>query len=95
MAERARRGGVAIAAVVAIVLVVLAGRSSFGTVSKNESGVVLRFGAVTRVVPSGMSVTLPWPFEKLIRVSTTEVRTMPLGFRLVEKARGLKPTDDD
>ena len=83
------------AAILAIGLVVLAGWTSLWTVSKNESGVVLRFGAVTRVVPSGMSVTLPWPFETLIRVSTTEVRTMPIGFRLVEKARGLKPTDDE
>ncbi len=48
-------------------------------VAQNEQGVVLRFQRVTRRVPAGMSITLPWPFEQLVRVRTTEVRTIEIG----------------
>ncbi len=69
--------------------------SSIWLVGQNERGVVLRFGAVARVLPSGINVTLPWPFETLVQVNTTEVRIMPIGFRLSAKARGLSPTDEE
>lgn len=49
------------------------------TVAQNEQGVVIQFQRVTRLVPAGISVTLPWPIERLVPVRTTEVRTIEIG----------------
>ena len=84
-------------AVLGLLVVLLGGAlwSSLWTVSQNELGVVLRFGRVARVVPSGIGLTLPWPLETMRVVNTTEVRIMPIGFRLTAKTRGLRPTDEE
>lgn len=54
---------------------------SIWTVQQDEDGVVTRFGRVDRVVDSGIHLTLPWPLERIERVATTEVRTIPIGLR--------------
>jgi modulator of FtsH protease HflK len=64
-------------------------------VRQNEQGVILRFGHFVRKVPSGMHWTLPYPAETLIRVGTTEVRTMPVGFKLVDQLRSVPPTEEE
>jgi len=61
-------------------------------IHEDEQGVVLRFGAVSRVAPAGILFTLPWPVEKTIAVKTTEVRTMPVGYKMVDAVRGIAPT---
>ncbi|MBD3237753.1 MAG: FtsH protease activity modulator HflK [Candidatus Eisenbacteria bacterium] len=66
--------------------------SGVRVIREDEQGVVLRFGKVVRVLPSGMRFTLPWPIERTIAVKTTEVRTMPIGYRLVDAVRGIPPT---
>jgi len=60
-------------------------------IRENEQGVVTRFGAVTRVTPAGILFTLPSPIEKVISLKTTEVRTMPVGYKLVDAVRGIAP----
>ncbi|MCK4305367.1 MAG: FtsH protease activity modulator HflK [Candidatus Eisenbacteria sp.] len=60
-------------------------------VREDEQAVVLRFGAVTRVAPAGILFTLPWPLERSITVKTSEVRTMPVGYKLVDSVRGIPP----
>jgi membrane protease subunit HflK len=60
-------------------------------IREDEQGVVLRFGAVTRVAPAGILFTLPWPIERTIQIRTTEVRTMPIGYKLVDAVRGVPP----
>ena len=64
-------------------------------VKQNEQGVVLRFGRVVQTHPAGMHFTLPYPFETLKRVRTTEVRTMPVGFELVAQSQGMPPSTDE
>ncbi len=44
-----------------------------------EEGVVTRFGKYSRTVGSGVSVTLPAPFEQLQKVDTQEVRFTNVG----------------
>ena len=61
-------------------------------IREDEQGVVTRFGAVTRVAPSGILFTLPWPIENVIAIKTTEVRTMPVGYKLVDAIRGIPPS---
>ncbi len=60
-------------------------------IREDERGVVLRFSAVTRVVPPGILFTFPWPIDRTIPVKTTEVRTMPVGYKLVDQVRGVPP----
>jgi len=60
-------------------------------IREDEQGVVTRFGAVTRVAPAGILFTLPWPLERVISLKTTEVRTMPVGYKMVDAVRGIAP----
>ena len=81
----AQRGRVLRAALLAIPLAWI-GFGSIWTVQKDEQGVVTRFGRVDRVLDSGIHLTLPWPFERMECVATTEVRTIPIGLRVVAGA---------
>jgi len=63
-----------------------------GMVREDEQAVVLRFGRVQRVAPAGILFTLPWPIDRATYVKTTEVRTMPVGYKLVDAVRGIPPT---
>jgi len=69
--------------------------SSIWVVAQNERGVVLTFGQATRTVPPGFHVTLPWPIETMIPVRTSVVRTMPVGFKMSDRARNMAPTAEE
>jgi membrane protease subunit HflK len=45
-------------------------------IDEAERGVVLRFGKYTRTLPPGINLTLPRPFEALIKVNVSNVRSM-------------------
>ncbi len=68
--------------------------SSTYVVKPNEAGVILAFGKVTSVAPPGMHMTLPWPFGDMIRVNTSSVDRISVGFRILDRERGLQPTED-
>lgn len=70
------------------------GYSSTHVVNQSETGVVMAFGAVDRVVPPGIHLTLPWPFGGLRRVDTNSVDRIPIGFRFIDEANRLPPTED-
>jgi len=61
-------------------------------VREDQQAVVLQFGAITRVAPAGILFTLPWPLERTVIVRTAEVRTMPIGYKMVDARRGIAPT---
>ncbi len=61
-------------------------------VRQNEQGVVLRFGRAVRTYPAGMHFTWPYPVETLRRVRTTEMRTLPVGFKFRDQIRGVPPS---
>lgn len=65
-------------------------------VQPNELGVVRRFGRVVndRVMP-GIHYHLPWPFEKINRPKTLQVKVMSVGFRMVDKMKGLGPQPEE
>lgn len=82
---------------VLVLLLVLCGLGWLGwsatwVVSQNEKGVVLTFGKVTRTAPPGIHLLLPWPLETMVRVQTSVVRTMPIGFKMSDRARNMPPT---
>ncbi len=85
-----------VARVAVLVFVVLYLASGLYVVQPDEQGVVTRFGRVVgdRVMP-GMHYRLPWPLEKVERPKTTEVKIMSVGFRVVDKVRGLPPAKEE
>ena len=64
-------------------------------VRQNEQGVVLRFGRAVRTYPAGMHFTLPYPVETLRRVRTTEMRTLPVGFKFRDQIRDIPPSPEE
>lgn len=74
-----------------VVPLALAAWTALHPVASDERAVVLRFGRVARVVGPGLRPSLPWPIERVRRVSTGEVRTIDVGFRRADRARGLPP----
>ncbi len=83
-----------LAAALALALALAVAWSAVWRVNQNQQGVVLRFEQVARVAAPGIHFTLPWPVERMVRVATTEVRSMPVGFRLIDQARGIPPTPE-
>ncbi|MEQ8764889.1 MAG: FtsH protease activity modulator HflK [Planctomycetota bacterium] len=71
------------------------GTTGVWVVQQDEQGVVTRFGKVDRVVQPGMQFTLPAPFERLERVRTTEVRIMPVGYKLRDDVLGIPPLAEE
>ncbi|MEX1026054.1 MAG: protease modulator HflK [Planctomycetota bacterium] len=53
--------------------------TSVSQLDPDETGIVLRFGRVVREVSSGVTLTLPWPLERLEKVTTSQVRTVSVG----------------
>ena len=58
------------------------GLSSFVVVDESQLAVRERFGKVEpgEVLQPGLSVGLPWPFDRVRVVDTQRVQSMPLGF---------------
>ena len=64
-------------------------------VRQNEQGVVLRFGRAVRAYPAGMHFTWPYPVETLRRVRTTEMRTLPVGFKFGDPTRAASASSEE
>jgi membrane protease subunit HflK len=65
-------------------------------VQPNEQGVVRRFGRLVndQVMP-GIHYHLPWPMEQVDRPKTLQVKVMSVGFRLVDKIKGIGPLPEE
>ena len=57
--------------------------TAFAEVEQGEVGIVRRFGTVTADLPPGLHVRWPWPVETVTRIRPDEIRTVEIGFRLV------------
>ena len=76
-------GGIALAALgIAIAWLLF---DSFTSVKANEAGVVLRFGQVARVMPSGLNFKWPRPVETVIKVDATSVRSASDSVRMLTR----------
>jgi len=65
------------------------GLSSVVVVDASQHAVRERFGKVdpALVLPPGLVVGLPWPFDQVRRVDVTRVRSVPLGYTKTSPAR--------
>lgn len=64
--------------------------SGIFVVQPDEQGIVLRFGALARSTPPGMSYHLPWPIESVLTPSVTRENQINVGYRLA--ASGIATT---
>ncbi|WP_300614814.1 FtsH protease activity modulator HflK [Dokdonella sp.] len=78
------RGGGPGIAIVAILLVWLA-FDSVALIKAGESGVVLRFGQVERLMPPGINFKLPRPIETLYKVNVGALRTTNAQVRMLTR----------
>lgn len=77
-----RPGGKSWAPVVAGVVALLwVGMTSFHMLGPKEQGIVTTFGKFSRPIQSGVSMTLPWPIEKVTTAEVTSINrdTIPDG----------------
>lgn len=98
MAERARWLGQLRLASASLALAALAAAlawSSVWTIDRSQRGVVLRFGALERVVEPGIHFTWPWPVEVLRKVGVGSVESTSVGFKYADQAKKWPPTADE
>ncbi len=50
-------------------------------VEPDQEGVVMRFGAFTRLTPPGLNYHLPWPVESVATPAVTRVNRIEIGYR--------------
>jgi len=89
--SRVFRHARAVARWLIVLLVVLYLASGFYSVKPEQRGVVKRFGrVVTDNVLPGIHYHLPWPVESVMRLRTTEIRSMTVSFEETKAAEGEK-----
>lgn len=72
-------------------LILLYLASGLYSVKPEQRGVLKRFGrVVTDNILPGIHYHLPWPFESVVRLSTTEIRSMTVRFEEVKGPKGAK-----
>ena len=77
--SRGRKSGSGSGGIFSILLVagvLWVGYDSIHIVDEAEQGVVLRFGAYNRTQPAGINFTLPRPFESMIKINVSNVRSL-------------------
>lgn len=67
--------------IVLLVLLFAWGLSGFYRVQPDEQGVVLRFGAISRLTPPGLNYHLPTPIESALTPKVTRITPTEIGFR--------------
>ena len=84
-------GGRAVLLVVLLALVLWLG-SGFYRVEPDEQGVVLRFGAFSRITQPGLNYHLPWPIEEAYTPAVTRINRTEIGSRTAMTANGQEET---
>jgi membrane protease subunit HflK len=78
---------------IAVVLFALWILSGIYFVSPYEQGVVLRFGAVSRISQPGMRYHLPWPIEVAYTPNVTKENQIAIGYQMAEGEGGSQLSD--
>jgi len=71
----------------AVVAVLLVGKSAFYRVEASDEGVVLRFGRKVATVPPGLHAKLPWPIDKVYLVPVQRIQSLEFGFETSQAGR--------
>jgi membrane protease subunit HflK len=90
--ERVFRHARAVTGWLIVLLVLLYLASGFYSVKPEQRGVVKRFGrVVTDNVPPGIHYHWPWPVESVVRLRTTEIRSLSISFGKAEEQKKQAP----
>ncbi len=73
--------------VLAVVILLFVGWSSFYRVEASEEGVVLRFGKQIATVPPGLHMKMPWPIDKVYKVPVQRIQSLEFGFETSQAGR--------
>lgn len=76
-----------IGTIILLVIVVIAGLTSFYIVDETEKAVITRFGKYVNTVEPGLHFKLPFGLEKNYNVSVTTVLTEQFGYKTVKAGR--------
>ena len=77
----------------ALGLLVMYALSGIYVVQPDERGVITRFGSlISANVQPGIHYRLPWPVDRVATPQTTSIKRMSIGYRIVDRVRGLAPT---
>lgn len=76
----------------AAVVLLAWGASGFYRVQPDEQGVVMRFGAFSRVTQPGLNYRIPWPVESVTTPRVTRINRIDIGFRAPNDSPQLRPT---
>jgi len=83
--ESSGSGGGSVVSIVLVALLLWGGWDAVHIIDEAEQGVVLRFGAYHRTLSPGINLTLPRPFESMIKVNVSNVRSLEdRGYMLTE-----------
>jgi membrane protease subunit HflK len=83
--ESSGGGGGSLVSIVLVALLLWGGWDAVHIIDEAEQGVVLRFGAFNRILSPGINLTLPRPFETMIKVNVSNVRSLEdRGYMLTE-----------
>jgi len=74
--RRSGNGGGGIVGVILVGLVLWVGWDSVHIIDEAEQGVVLRFGKYNRTLSPGINLTLPRPFETMVAVNVSSIRSL-------------------
>ncbi len=76
-----------------LLLLVIYVLSGIYVVQPDERGVVTRFGrVVTDDIQPGIHYRIPWPVERVFTPQTTSIKRMSVGYKIVDRVRGVAPT---
>ncbi len=75
-----------VGSVTALLLILILGFTSWVTIGPEEAGVVLRFGAYSRSMPSGLHFKIPFGVERVIKVPVERQLKEEFGFRTARAA---------
>jgi membrane protease subunit HflK len=70
--------------------------SGIYVVQPDERGVVTRFGRVIADdIQPGIHYRTPWPVERVFTPQVTSIKRMSVGYRIMDRVRGVSPTSRD
>lgn len=79
-----------------IALILVYALFGFYTVGSDEMGVVTLLGRVIADrVPPGIHYRIPWPFTRVYTPSTSVIKRMSIGFKIVDQMQGRRPTTEE
>jgi modulator of FtsH protease HflK len=77
-----------------VAILFLWGLTGMFTIQPDEEGLILRFGKFHRVEGPGLNYRLPTPIERLVKVKTTKINSIEVGYRSAGGGNTINRTEE-